>query len=66
MKLGKVENWEMEIRIDQGSGGKDENWESRKLENEKIELGIFNREGREVTRRRGGKEETWESGKSGN
>ncbi len=38
MKLGKVENWETHIRIDQG---------------------IFNREGREVTRRGAGKDEIW-------
>ena len=34
MKLGKVENWETEIRIDQDSGEKDEIWESGKLRND--------------------------------
>ena len=31
MKLGKVENWETVIRIDQDRGGKDEIGGSRKL-----------------------------------
>jgi hypothetical protein len=34
MKLGKGGNWETEIRIDQGRGGKDETWESRKSGND--------------------------------
>jgi len=42
--------------------GKEENRETEI----RIGQGIFNHEGRKMTRRRGGKDETLESGKSGN